>query len=308
MNIKRAPFIKFDDFSVYYGSFQAVKDFTLTVDGGIIGLLGPNGAGKTTLIKGILGLQSKTKGDIEIYSQNTKIKSMRKDIGYMAEDDTLITGINGINFVTYMGLLTGMHRVEAIKRAHEVIGYIGLGEMRYRPVETYSKGNMQKIKLAASLVHDPDCLFLDEPTSGLDPKGHIEILELIRELGGTGKDIMISSHLIDEIEKICDKIILIQDGKLTRFERIKKLKQKDCKIFEIRINGDKDKFKDIVTSNNIEKLKEDNNNFVLNIDHADKKPLLFRECLENNIEIRLFVPSEHTLQEAIMDIIDNGRK
>lgn len=301
-------FIKFDNYSVYYGAFEAVSGFSVDVDGGIIGLLGPNGAGKTTLIKGILGLQANTSGDIEIYSQNTRNKEMRRDIGFMAEDDTLITGITGLNFVSYMGLLTGMERVEAIKRAHEVIGYIGMGEMRYRPVDTYSKGNMQKIKLAAALVHDPKCLFLDEPTSGLDPKGRIEIMGLIRELGKMDKDIIISSHLIDEIEKICDKIMLIQDGKLKRYEKIKDLKQKGSLIYEMRVIGDKAKFIRVTDDiKGIRTIKQNNNNFIINTDDEFDKAQLFQKCLEHNIEIRLFVPSEHTLQDAIMDIIDNDK-
>ncbi len=307
METENKPFLKFRDYSVYYGNYQAVKNFDIEIDGGIIGLLGPNGAGKTTLIKGILGLQSKTEGEIEVYSRNIRDKSMRRNIGYMAEDDTLITGVNGINFTAYMGLLAGMPRVEAIKRAHEVIGYIGLGEIRYRNVDTYSKGNMQKIKLAAALVHDPDCLFLDEPTSGLDPKGHSEILELIREFGHLGKDIVISSHLIDEIEKICDKIVLIQDGTLKRFEKIKKLKQKENLIFETRIYGDAEYFeKAVFDLPGVHIIKKNNSSFVLSIEKPENKQELFKKCIEGDIEIRLFVPSEHRLQEVIMDIIDNG--
>ncbi len=308
MEAQKKPFLRFREYSVYYGSYQAVKDFDIEIDGGVIGLLGPNGAGKTTLIKGILGLQPKTRGDIEVYSRNTRDKSMRRIIGYMAEDDTLITGVNGINFTAYMGLLAGMPRVEAIKRAHEVIGYIGLGEIRYRNVDTYSKGNIQRIKLAAALVHDPDCLFLDEPTAGLDPKGHAEMLELIREFGRLGKDIVISSHLIDEIEKICDKIVLIQDGSLRRFEKIKKLKKKDNIIFETRIYGDNSVFEEIISLlEGINIIRKNNSNFIISVEETENKRLLFEKCLEKGVEIRLFVPSEHKLQDVIMDIIDNER-
>ena len=299
-------FLDFQKFSVYYGSFAAVNTFHLTVPEGIIGLLGPNGAGKTSLIKGLLGLIPSTKGNVFIYQRSIKDKMIRQRIGYMPEDDTLISGLNAVAFVTYMGVLAGMSRIEARKRAHVVLSYVGIGEMRYRKIDTLSKGNHQRLKLAAALVHDPDALFLDEPTSGLDPKGHADMLKLIREIGKSGKDMLISSHLVNEIERVCQQIMVIQDGKLKKYERIDNLKEGQSLVYRVSIRGDGETFLALLKKRGVALLARDGNHFTVQLADEAVKPALFQACLAQEIQIRVFIPQEHTLQEALMDIIDAG--
>src|SRR5262245_5531038 len=169
---------------VTYGKSQALRDVTTTFAGGAVGLLGPNGAGKSTMLKALLGFVTPDSGRMRVLGLDVAEAPLeiRSRVGYMPESDAHIPGMNAVSFVAYCGELAGLPRVDATQRAHEVLFYVGLGEARYRNVETYSTGMKQRIKLAQALVHDPDLLFLDEPTNGMDPKGRDEMLELVRDL------------------------------------------------------------------------------------------------------------------------------
>ena len=143
----------------------------------------------------------------------------------MPESDAHIPGMNAVSFVAYCGQLAGLPAVDAMQRAHEVLYYVGLGEARYRNIETYSTGMKQRIKLAQALVHDPDLLFLDEPTNGMDPKGRDEMLELIRDLGhNKNVNLILSSHLLPDVEYTCDDVIVMDKGQVVAQGPIAELK------------------------------------------------------------------------------------
>src|SRR5947209_12353510 len=187
---------------VKYGKRTIIEDLTVEVPEGCIGLLGPNGAGKTTLIKTLLGFLRPARGSARVLGLNVATDSLRirQRIGLMPEQDCHIPGMNAVTFVAYAGELAGMPAAQALRRAHEVLEYCGLGEARYRNVETYSTGMKQRIKLAQAIVHGPKLLLLDEPTNGLDPQGRDEILALIKDLShGKGLSIIVSSHLLPDI-------------------------------------------------------------------------------------------------------------
>ena len=205
--------------TVRYGSKTAVNDLSVDVPEGCIGLLGPNGAGKSTLLKTLLGFLKPSAGGgsvlgLDIGSQGMAI---RQRVGLMPEIDCHIPGMNAVTFVAFAGELAGMPGSHAMRRAHETLEYCGLGEARYRKIETYSTGMKQRIKLAQALVHGPKLLFLDEPTNGLDPQGRDEMLELIRSVShGKGINIIVSSHLLPDIERTCDSVIVMQKGQVVR--------------------------------------------------------------------------------------------
>jgi ABC-2 type transport system ATP-binding protein len=164
---------------------------------------------------------------------------IRARIGYMPESDAHIPGMNAVSFVAYCGQLAGLPAVDAMQRAHEVLYYVGLGEARYRNVETYSTGMKQRIKLAQALVHDPDLLFLDEPTNGMDPKGRDEMLELIRDLGhNKNVNLILSSHLLPDVEYTCDHVVVMDKGLVVAQGPIEELKGPAGRVFEVRIKGD----------------------------------------------------------------------
>ena len=176
---------------------------------------GPNGAGKSTLLKSLLGFLVPEKGAMRVLGLDvaTSPLEIRERIGYMPESDAHIPGMNAVSFVAYCGQLSGLPAVDAMQRAHEVLYYVGLGEARYRNVETYSTGMKQRIKLAQAIVHDPDLLFLDEPTNGMDPKGRDEMLELIHDLAhNKGVNLILSSHLLPDVEYTCDHVVVMDKG------------------------------------------------------------------------------------------------
>src|SRR3954466_3402780 len=209
--------VQLDDVTVIYGNNQALKNVSARFAKGAVGLLGPNGAGKSTMLKALLGFVKPDKGRMSVLDMDVAQSplAIRARIGYMPESDSHIPGMNAVSFVGYCGQLAGLPPTDAMQRAHEVLYYVGLGEARYRNVETYSTGMKQRIKLAQALVHDPDLLMLDEPTNGMDPKGREEMLELVRDIAyNKGLNLIFSSHLLPDVEYVCDHVVVLDKGRV----------------------------------------------------------------------------------------------
>ena len=222
------PAASVHDLVVRYGHRTILDQFNLTIPVGCTGLLGPNGAGKTTLIKTLLGFLTPAAGSAQVLGLDvaTQGPAIRQRIGLMPEQDCHIPGMNAVTFVAYAGELSGMPAAQAMRRAHEVLEYCGLGEARYRNVETYSTGMKQRIKLAQALVHGPKLVFLDEPTNGLDPEGRDDMLELVRDVShGKGLSVVVSSHLLPDIERTCDNVIVLRRGEVVREGPIQELRK-----------------------------------------------------------------------------------
>jgi len=235
---EQAPVVTLESVTVTYGGNAALRDVTTSFGGGAIGLLGPNGAGKSTLIKALLGFVVPARGRMRVLGLDVAESPLeiRARVGYMPESDAHIPGMNAVSFVGYCGELAGLPRVDAMQRAHEVLFYVGLGEARYRNVETYSTGMKQRIKLAQALVHDPDLLFLDEPTNGMDPKGRDEMLELVRDLAhNKGVNLILSSHLLPDVEYTCDHVVVLDQGSVAASGPIAGLKQPRGRVYELRV-------------------------------------------------------------------------
>jgi len=202
-----------------YGKVTALADITMSLPPGPVGLLGPNGAGKTTLIKVLLGLAVPTAGEVWIGDMRPTTRSerlaLRRRVGYMPESDCLIPGTSAIELVSTLGKLMGLTAADAMTRAHEVLDYVQLDEARYRPIEGFSTGMKQRLKLAQALVHDPPLLLLDEPTNGLDPKGRRHMLALVEDLGRVQKkNVLLCSHLLPDVEKTCDHVVVMNQGRV----------------------------------------------------------------------------------------------
>ena len=241
--------------SVQYGRQWALRDVTASLPPGAVGLLGPNGAGKSTLLKALLGFVVPDQGAMKVLDLDVKTAplAIRARIGYMPESDAHIPGMNAVTFVAYCGELAGLPRADAMQRAHEVLYYVGLGEARYRNVETYSTGMKQRIKLAQALVHDPDLLFLDEPTNGMDPRGREEMLELVRDIAhNKGLNLILSSHLLPDVEQTCDHVVVLDHGHVATAGPIAALKGHGARIYELRVKGDRAGFVNALTAAAIE--------------------------------------------------------
>src|SRR6185436_17825523 len=233
--------VQLDDVTVIYGKNQALKNVSAKFAKGAVGLLGPNGAGKSTMLKSLLGFVKPDKGRMSVLDMDVAQSplAIRARIGYMPENDAHIPGMNAVSFVAYCGQLAGLPAVDAMQRAHEVLYYVGLGEARYRSVDTYSTGMKQRIKLAQALVHDPDLLFLDEPTNGMDPKGREDMLALVRDIAHNKKvNVILSSHLLPDVETTCERVVVLDKGRVVTQGPIRALKEDTGVVFEVRIKGD----------------------------------------------------------------------
>lgn len=215
---------------------------TLKLEPGRIGLLGPNGAGKSTLLKILLGLLPPSSGTGRVLEHELgggDGSDLRRAIGYMPEADALIPGLKGAEYVALAGELYGMPRLQAQRRAHEVLTYLDLEEARYRACEEYSTGMKQRIKLAQALVHDPPVLLLDEPTSGLDPAGRDAMLHLLLTIAQEhGKSLILSTHLLGDVERVCDSVVILHQGRVLRQGSVAELRTRRHDRYRLQIQGE----------------------------------------------------------------------
>lgn len=207
------PVIRVDGVSRWFGSVVAVSDVSFNVGPGITGLLGPNGAGKTTLLRMMTGLAATSSGTVTMFGQPVRDNPpLYRRIGVMSEHETVYGFMKGREFVRMMGRLRGVERLEeAVDRA---IALVDLADAQHRTMDTYSRGMRQRMRLAATLVHDPDVLILDEPLNGADPRQRVHFQRLLRELAGKGRTILLSSHILEEVEQLAETVLLIVNGKL----------------------------------------------------------------------------------------------
>jgi ABC-2 type transport system ATP-binding protein len=239
--------VELNQVTVGYASHTALRNVSTVFPPGAVGLLGPNGAGKSTMLKTLLGFLAPSQGTLKVFGLDVAASptEVRGRIGYMPERDGHVPGMNAVTFVSYCGELAGLPRADAMARAHEVLYYVGLGEVRYRDVETYSTGMKQRIKLAQALVHDPDLLFLDEPTNGMDPRGREEMLELVSDLARVkGVNVIVSTHVLPDVEATCDHVIVLDRGQVAASGSIGDLKGPAGRVFEVRVKGEVGVFKD----------------------------------------------------------------
>jgi ABC-2 type transport system ATP-binding protein len=291
---------------VTLGAQRALANVTATFPRGAVGLLGPNGAGKSTLLKSLLGFIRPDEGRLRVLGMDVAAQPLeiRARLGYMPESDALVPGMNAVSFVAYCGELAGLPGSDAIQRAHEVLYYVGLGEARYRNVETYSTGMKQRIKLAQALVHDPDLLFLDEPTNGMDPRGREEMLELVRDLShNKGMDVIVSSHLLPDVEYTCDYVVVLDKGAVAAAGPIEALKGPAGRVYEVRVKGNDTRFIDHLQAAGLEchETEED----VMRIfvpgapEHAGTdQQRICRLAREAEVQIRHLRPSLPTLEDV----------
>ncbi len=215
---------------------RAVDDLCLEVgDNEIFGLLGPNGSGKSTTIKIILGLLEASKGTCEIYGRPSKLVDARRSVGFLPEAPYFYRYLTGRELVRYYARICMVSRVKIDSAVDSVIKLVGMTEAADRRVGTYSKGMLQRIGLAQSLVHEPQLVILDEPTAGVDPLGSAAIAEIVRELKRRGKTVLLSSHLLAQIEGLCDRVAILHRGKLVREGRIDDLvEEKDAESLVVQ--------------------------------------------------------------------------
>jgi ABC-2 type transport system ATP-binding protein len=292
--------------SVQYGSRTALDNVTAVLPAGAVGLLGPNGAGKTTLIKALLGLIVPDRGEMRVlgFDVRTAPLEIRRRVGYMPESDGHVPGMNAVAFVAYCGELAGLPRSDAMQRAHEVLHYVGLGEARYRNIETYSAGMKQRIKLAQALVHDPDLLLLDEPTNGMDPQGRDEMVALIRDVARErGVHVVVSSHLLPDVDETCDHVLVLSRGRVATEGPIASLKGHGRRVFEVRVKGDGRRFAAALQDAGLECHGTDEDVMRVFVPEGRQPRDLFQVAVDQGVQLRHLRASVPTLEDIFVDAI-----
>ncbi|MCM3878547.1 MAG: ABC transporter ATP-binding protein [Vicinamibacterales bacterium] len=295
------PIASLEHVGVRYGKQWALSDVSAAFPAGAVGLLGPNGAGKSTLLKALLGLLKPDTGSSRVLGIDVASRPLevRARIGYMPESDAQIPGMTAVSFVAYCAELSGLRAADAMQRAHEVLFYVGLGEARYRNVETYSTGMKQRIKLAQALVHDPDVLFLDEPTNGMDPKGREDMLALVRDIAQKKQiSLILSSHVMPDVESVCDAVVLMNRGKIVMQGPIDALKRPAGHLFEVRVKGDQQAFVEAIRLRAFE-CREIEGGLLRIVLPAEAGPVeLFASAVKAGVQVRHLKPSLPTLEDV----------
>lgn len=293
-----------------YGSVSALKGLTLAVEPGLVGLLGPNGAGKSTLISVLLGLNPATAGRAEVLGLDVRRQRhrIRQHVGFMPESDCLISGLSGAGYVYYTGRLAGMSRGDAMQRTHEVLDYVGLGEQRYRPAEQYSTGRRQQLKLAQALVHDPDVLLLDEPTNGMDPRGRRLMLGLIRDLGQAGMSVLLSSHLLPDVERVCQRVVILSRGEVLATGNIADMRRPDPTHYTVQYAGRCAPFVQRLQQRSVIVHSQSDQTLAIELPAANQQQIVFAAARDAGAEIRGLQPRRSSLEETFMAAIRRQEK
>jgi ABC-2 type transport system ATP-binding protein len=237
--------IALDRLEVRLGGRTVLSSLTGELRGHAVGLLGPNGAGKSTLINTLLGFHEPAAGSAKVLGLDARSDRMRirQSVGYMPENDSFIGNMSGVRFVRYMAELAGLPPAAALERAHEALFYVGLGEVRYRKISTYSLGMKQLIKLAQALAHGPKLLILDEPTNGLDPTARQRMVQLIKEVRKEGSmHMLISSHLLRDIDETCDEVLILNKGRIAAISNIDEERRSHRNFIEMEMTGGTEAF------------------------------------------------------------------
>jgi ABC-2 type transport system ATP-binding protein len=239
-----APLIVARGLTKRFGDVVALDGLDAVIPKGVVGLLGPNGAGKSTFLKTILGLETPDAGSASVLGVDvaTEGRRIRARVGYMPEKDCHFPGLSAVDVVALCGELSGLSKSDAFRRAHETLHYAGMSETRYRLVDSFSAGLRQRVKFAAALVHDPDFLVLDEPTNGLDPEGRREFLDLVKEVGRNGASILLSTHLLSDVEEVCDRVLVVGKGRASLEGPVASLLSDASNVRAVRVQGESGPF------------------------------------------------------------------
>lgn len=303
------PVIDLHGLSVSFGHRPILKNLRGDLRGKAIGLLGPNGAGKTTLIHTLLGFHAPSAGTAQIFGMDIvdQTKQIRSLIGYMPERDSYIAKMSAVHFVRLMGELSGLPSDAALERAHEALFYVGLGEARYRRLETYSLGMKQLAKLAQAIVHGPRLIFLDEPTNGLDPPARLRMIKLIREIRDSGHaHIVLSSHLLLDVEECCDEILILREGQIAVYCNLEEERKSNRKFLMLETRGEQEKFVKAIEKLGCEYALSGGNRLKIVLQEGVEVRDLYRLAEKQQVQLRRLSYKRDSLEDIFLKAMENG--
>jgi len=297
--------VRVESVTKIYGKQKALDEVSFTVNSGeIVGILGPNGAGKSTMMKIITGFLHPEEGSVWINGAviGGNALEIRRQIGYLPENNPLYTDLYVSEYLEYVA---GIYKLKSVRsRVKEMIGLTGLDPEKHKKIGALSKGYRQRVGIAQALIHDPSVLILDEPTSGLDPTQIVEIRQLIRNISAN-KTVMLSTHIMQEVEALCDRIMIINHGKIVATDTPRNIKalattrvQKVLVEFAESIN--KDSLNDIEGIVEIQPLSE--KTWLINGGETDLRPVIFRFAVANNLTILTLNKQESSLENVFLEI------
>ena len=296
-NTDVATLLEAKSLTKHYGQTIALMFVDFQVQNGITGLLGPNGAGKSTAIKLFLGLLKPTSGSAEVLGEKPyESLDVRSRLGYMPEHDCLPTAITASEFLTHMVQVSGIPPSQARTRAADILRHVGLEEERYRPIGQYSTGMKQRVKLAQALAHDPVVVLLDEPTAGLDPSGREDMLRLIRRTGHEfGISIILSSHLMGDVESTCDRIIVLEGGHVTEQGEVSQFTSETETVL-IDVDGNRDALVAALAQKGIAALI-DGVSLAVELVNDEQYDAIRDALVETDSRLRRMAPQRHQLTD-----------
>src|SRR2546421_10372531 len=303
------PVIDLQRLSVSFGGRPILRELNGELRGRAIGLLGPNGAGKTPLIHTLLGFHQPSAGTARILGSDIRgeanqIKSL---IGYMPERDSFISKMSCIHFVRFMAELSGLPAGAALERAHEALFFVGLGEARYRNVDTFSLGMKQLAKLAQAVVHGPKLIFLDEPTNGLDPPARQRMIKMIREIRDSGQaHIVLSSHLLRDVEECCEEILILKEGRLVVYCNLEEERKANKKFLMLETRGDQKAFVEGVAKIGCEYAASSVNRLKIILQDETDIRDLYQLAAQSSLQIRRLTYKRDSLEDIFLKAMENG--
>ena len=304
-----AGVISLDKLSVTFGGRPILKDLQGELRGRSIGLLGPNGAGKTTLIHKLLGFHQPSSGTARIFGRDIRedANQSKRLIGYMPERDAFISKMSCIHFVRFMAELSGLPPATALERAHEALFFVGLGEARYRQVDTFSLGMKQLAKLAQAIVHGPRLIFLDEPTNGLDPPARQRMIKMIREVRDSGQaNIVLSSHLLRDVEECCEEIVILKEGRLVVYCNLEEERKANRKFLMLETRGELQKFVEGVGAMGCECAVTSDQRLKIILQDGTEIRDLYRLAAGSGLQIRRLTYKRDSLEDIFLKAMENG--
>lgn len=295
--------VAFDKLEVFFGKRRILNGISAALKGKSIGLLGPNGAGKTTLLHTLLGFHKRASGTVTLFGKSIDEapREMRRLVGYMPENDAFIAGMSAVRFLRLMGELSGLPAKQALERAHETLFYVGLGEARYRNLETYSLGMKQMAKLAQAVIHGPKLLILDEPTNGLDPPHRARMIELIREIREQGDmTLILSSHLLRDVEECCEEVLVLKEGNVVAHSDLAAERNSNRRLLELETVGDNAGFAAALTALGCTLATSGKRGIKVVLPDRIEIRDLYQAAVERNVQIRRLAPKETSLEEIFL--------
>ncbi len=285
-----------------YGRHVALSGFDLDVEAEqVVGLLGPNGAGKTTTVKILTGLVRATGGTAELFGVPVGDPVARRRLGYLPEHFRFPEWLSGIELLRFHARLAGRDPRREDDRLHGLLEMVGLEGRGDERVRGYSKGMTQRLGLAQALVGDPDLVLLDEPTSAMDPLGRREIRELIRSLAREGTAVLLNSHLLSEVELVCDHVVVIDRGRVLRSGTMDEVRSASLEV-RVQVDHVDQRIRDIAAGHGTV-IAADDHELLLGVDDVDVVPRLAADLIQAGAALRALVPLQRSLEDVFVGLI-----